>query len=222
MSLVIRFLINRVKNEFLLFAIYLFHMDEVRKLIRETLSEVIVSEAARGFIDLDPNVGLVISKHTSDQLWINLFNFKLMKCQGIITLRKASSRAWMMTTVAADQGIGPVMYEIGMMSVYPAGVCLDRFGDTSADAFNVWKKFVDNRGDIQKIIIKPEDSEYFDRYADDEPKSYLENVICLRSKSIWFDKLIERGDRLMSQTSMKPQDVNDACRTYFIGRYSER
>jgi hypothetical protein len=205
----------------LLFASYLFHMESLRKLIRETLESTFVSEQAKSFFDVGPNIGLVVSKRTSDQIWLNLFNFKEKKCAGIITLRKFSDRAWGVTTVAADDGNGPLMYEIGMMMAYPAGICVDKVGPTSDAAFSVWKKFADNRNDVRKIQIKPGEPEYTNRY-EDENKAYLENLLCFKSPSLWLQKILNRGDYLLDQNEITPEDISNICRDYFRGRYEER
>ncbi len=197
------------------------YMHNIRRFIKEIVSEIVISEQAKMFFNIDPNTGLIISKDSSDQKWLNLFDFKANKCVGIITLRKFSDRTWGVTTVAADKGLGPLMYEFGMMSVYPAGICVDKIGSTSEAAFSVWKKFADNRGDIRKVIIKPEDIEYSSNYEDDT-KSFLENVIFLKTPSIWLKKITDRGEMLMKKHELIPEEISDICRDYFKKRYQER
>lgn len=205
----------------LVFMSYLFHMESLRKLIKETLESAFVSEQANGFFNIGPNIGLVVSKRTSDQIWLNLFDFKENKCSGTITLRKISDRAWTVTTVAANDGNGPLMYEIGMMMAYPAGICMDKIGQTSNAAFSVWKKFADNRNDVRKVEIKPNEPEYTKRY-EDEHKAYLENLLYLKSPSLWLQKILNRGDYLLDQNKINPEDISNTCRDYFKGRYEER
>lgn len=195
-------------------------MDKIRKLIKETLENSKIFEGAGSFMSIPPNVGLIISKQTSDQIWLNLFNFSTKTCFGIITLRKVSEKAWGVTTIAAEKGFGPNLYELGMMAVYPAGICTDRNGPTNDLAFSVWKKFVDNRPDIKKVAIKKDDKEFSERYFQNEEKHYLENIICYRTPSIWYSKLIKRGNALIAQSGLSPLDISNACREYFSGKYN--
>lgn len=194
-------------------------MESIRKLIRETLDDCSIFEGANSFINIGPNAGLVTTRNTSDQIWLNLFDFKEKKCIGIITLRKVSDRAWGVTTVAAEKGNGSLMYEFGMMSVYPAGICTDRLGLTKDGAFSVFQKFIDNRSDIRKVFIKKEDSEYSTKYSTDETKSILENIICFKPTSIWFKKFIDKGAALMEKTGISKVEIEEVCRNYFVKRY---
>lgn len=194
-------------------------MQEIRRLIQETLEKSGILEDAQSFIDIPPSAGLVISKNTKDSIWLNLFDFKAKRCIGIITLRNYTDRAWGVTTVAAEKGLGPRMYELGMMAVYPSGLCTDRNGPTKEGAISVWKRFVDNRPDVKKTKIKPGDIEYSQRNIEDEERNFLENIICQRNKSIWFDKLVTRGETLMRQYDITPEQVSDTCREYFSNRY---
>lgn len=191
-------------------------MNELRKLIRETLIAAMVNEGAFGFMDLEPSVGLVIGQK-SNYIFIYLFDFKKKVCVGNVTLKKTSDRMWYIDTVAAEKGLGPLMYEIAMMSVYPAGVGVG--GPTNPKAFDVFNKFSHGRGDIRKIILKPGDTEYTSAYRNDELQDYLSNIIFLRTKSLWFDKLVERGRRLMDETGLNVDSVEEACQGYFIYKY---
>lgn len=195
-------------------------MDEVRRLIRETLAEILVNEQANTFFDIGPNIGLVISKDTGNQKYLNLFDFKEKRCVGVITLSNISNRAWGVTTVAADNGFGPVIYEVGMMFVYPQGICVDKFGPTKDGAFTVFKKFADEREDVRKIKVKENDEEFSNRYMEDEAKFYLDNLIFFKTKSIWLKKLIEKGYMLMDKTKISPEIIDYTCREYFKSRYS--
>lgn len=194
-------------------------MKKLKKLIQETLEKSGILEDAQSFIDLSPSVGLVISKNTNNSIWLNMFDFSQKKCVGIITLRKYTDRAWGVTTVAAEKGLGPKMYELGMMAVYPAGLCTDRNGPTRDGAMSVWKRFVDNRPDIKKTIVKPGEEEYSYRNSEDEERNFLENVICQRTQSFWFNKLLKKGEMLMSKHKITAPQISDTCRDYFSDRY---
>jgi hypothetical protein len=186
-------------------------MNELRKLIRE-----ILEEAAAGFMSVGANTGLVITKKTN-KLIFNLFDFSKKECVGSITMTKVSDRAYFVETVAAESGFGPLMYEIAMMAVYPAGICVG--GPTNDKAFSVFNKFATSRNEIKKIILRPGDSEYSEIYQNNETKHYLSNIIFMRTKSIWFEKLLLRGQMLMNKTSMNDAEINNICQEYFLDKY---
>ena len=196
--------------------IYL-NMD-IRKIIKEAI-EQIMSEAAKGFFDIGPNIGLVVTKHTTEQIWLNLFDFKTKKSVAIITLRRVSNRAWGVTTVAADGGFGPLIFEVGMMYVSPSGICKDRIGETKDGALSIWKKFIEDRIDVKKIAIKEDEPEYSIKNAENPTKFFMENIICFKKPSIWLGKLISKGEVLIAQTGISIHEIDEIGRNYFVDRY---
>lgn len=189
-------------------------MNSLRKLIRE-----VIEEGAAGFMSVNQNTGLVI-EHGNKRIILSLFDFSKKECIGTITLKNVSDRAWYIDTVAAEYGFGPLMYELAMMAVYPAGICVG--GPTNEKAFSIFDKFSSLRGDIRKVKINPVDSEYNVSYQSDEKKDYLSNLIFMRTKSIWFDKLLSRGEMLLKKTSMRNSDINDLSKEYFLGKYQNK
>lgn len=192
-------------------------MDALRKMIRETLIAALVNEGAFGFMDLEPSVGLVIGQK-ANHIFLYLFDFKKQVCVGSVTLKKTSDRMWYIDTVAAEKGLGPLMYEISMMAVYPAGIGVG--GPTNHKAFDVFNKFEHGRGDIRKIKLTPKDKEYTSVYRNNELEDYLANMIFMRTKSLWFDKLMERGRRLMDETGVDVDFIDERCQGYFLYRYN--
>lgn len=194
-------------------------MQIIRKLIREILEQAVLSEMAKDFFELDPNVGLVILKPSSDQIWLNLFNFKTQECVGIITVRRISDRAWSVTTVAASDGFGPLLYKIAMMAVYPSGICSDRIASSSEEGVNVWRKFYKMPSEVKRHEIKPGDIEY-KKFPDDEEKEFVLNQLYSRPMSTWFRKILLRGEKMLSEYKIDAKTVSDICRNYFMKRYS--
>ena len=186
-------------------------MNSLRKLIRE-----VIEEGAAGFMSVNQNTGLVI-EHGNKRIVLSLFDFSKKECIGTITLKNISDRAWYIDTVAAEYGFGPLMYELAMMAVYPAGICVG--GPTNEKAFSIFDKFSTLRGDIRKVKINPGDSDYNVSYQSDEKKDYLSNLIFMRTKSIWFDKLVLRGQMLMKQHSISKEEINDISQDYFMDKY---
>ncbi len=184
--------------------------------------EEIIGEGGATFMDIPPSVGLLRNDYDSSKIWLHLFDFKTKKCFGHITLAKLSDRSYMVTTIAAEKGFGPLMLEIGMMGAYPAGICLDRVADSKEGVWKMFEKFVDERPEIRKVSIKESDMEWDKRYLDndDEDKHFLYNIILFRHPSSWYSKMLERGARLSHENKMELSDITKICRDYFSNRYN--
>ena len=184
-----------------------------------SMNEDVIEEGAKGFMDIPPYVGLVGSDEGFRSSSFSLFDFKNKKCIGYISLEEFSDRAYCLKNIAAEPGYGPLMTEIGMMSVYGKGICVDRNGPTKPKVFDMLKTFADSRGDIRKIKVVPKDMEYEGMYLEeDENKDYVMNLIFYRTPSAWYNKLLERGDRLSSEAGMDSTEIRNICRDYFGDR----
>lgn len=181
--------------------------------------EEIIGEGSSTFMDIPPSVGLIRNDYDSSKIWLHLFDFKEKKCFGHITLAQLSDRSYMVTTIAAEKGFGPLMLEIGMMGAYPSGICLDRVATSKEGVWKMFKKFADERPEIRKSYIKPSDMEYDNRHIDDDEKHFLYNVILFRHPSSWYSKVLERGARLSQDSGMDGKEITAICRQYFSNRY---
>lgn len=195
------------------------------RLGKQQLGEEVLEEKAATFLDIPPSVGLV-RRIDGPKVYLHLFDFKEQKCFGSVIMYKLSNRSYMVTEVASEKGFGPLMLEIAMMGVSPSGICLDRVGPSTNVVWNIFKKFIDERSDIKKEKIKASDMEYDGRYSDDEERDYLYNIICFRSPSTWYNKMIERGYRLAIDSGFEneygdsyPAFITKACRNYFSSKY---
>jgi hypothetical protein len=184
-----------------------------------SINEDTIEEGASGFMDIPPYVGLVASDEGFRSASFSLFDFKNQKCIGYISLSDFSDRSYCLVNIAAEPGYGPLMTEIGMMGVYSKGVCVDRNGPTKQKVWDMLKVFSDSRGDIRKVEISPSDMEYDDRYANDEERDYVMNLIFYRTPSTWYKKLLDRGSRLSDEAGMSPTEIRSICRDYFSNRY---
>lgn len=63
--------------------------------------------------------------------------------------------AWEIIRSAAIQGMGPTLYDM-IMSISPQGLTSDR-SSVSDDAKNVWNKYANQRGDVDKAFLDPMD-----------------------------------------------------------------
>lgn len=180
-----------------------------------------LDEGALNPMDIPPSVGLIKSEGSRSGFSLNLFDFRTKKCIGHIFLGYFSDRSKVLINIAAESGFGPLMVEFGMMASYPKGVCIDRAGPTKEKVWNMFKIFADKRGDIKKTIIDKKSMEYDNRYFEegDENKQYLMNVLLQRTPSIWYKKMLERGQRLMEDSDIGEEAVKYICREYFSNRY---
>lgn len=192
---------------------------DIRQIIKEAIGEVL-SEEAKDFGAFGPNIGLVINKPNSDQLWLNFFDFSTMKCVGVITLRHLENNTWCVTTVAAEEGFGPLMYKAGMMAVYPGKICADKLGHPSKAAINIWHKFFVNSGEIKKEPIS-QNSIIYKEYGNDDLDIIL-NQTYSRPTSFWFNKILDRGEKLSKEKQISSEYIRHICSKYFQERYKER
>jgi len=186
-----------------------------------SINEEVVEEGATGFMDVPPNVGLVVIEGGFRGVSVALFDFKEKKCYGYVFLSNFSNRSYGLINIAAEQGYGPLITECAMMSVYPSGICVDRVGGTKQKVWDMLRRFADSRGDITKVVISEKDMEYDNRYLEDgdEDRHYIMNLLFSRTPSAWYKKLIERGNRLSEETGIGPTEVRYICREYFSSRY---
>lgn len=184
-----------------------------------SINEDTIEEGASGFMDVPPYVGLVASDEGFRSKSFILFDFKNKKSIGYISLVEFSERSYCLVNIAADQGYGPLMTEIGMMGIYSKGICVDRNGPTKQKVWDMLKIFADSRGDITKVKISKVDMEYDDRYSDDEERDYIMNLIFYRTPSAWYKKLLDRGSRLMDESGMDSTEIRNIGREYFSSRY---
>lgn len=193
-------------------------MNNIRRLIKETIEEVL-NEAPKDFIDLGPNIGLVIQRPSSDQAWLNFFDFKNKTCIGVVTLRKLMDGIWHINTVAGEKGLGPLLYKSGMMAVYPDGVCPDRINNSKA-AINVWHKFYLNSSELKKVPIEKNSVAYKD-YGNEDLNIIL-NFLYYRPESTWFKKMVDRGEHFMNSLEFDTNEIRGICSKYFQSRYQEK
>ena len=183
------------------------------------VNEDTIEEGASGFMDIPPYVGLVASDEGFRSASFSLFDFKNQKCIGYISLSDFSDRSYCLVNIATEPGYGPLMTEIGMMGVYSKGVCVDRNGPTKQKVWDMLSVFADSRGDVRKVEISQADMEYDDRYANDEERDYVMNLIFYRTPSTWYNRLLERGSRLSDEAGMSSAEIRSICRDYFSNRY---
>lgn len=98
--------------------------------------------------------------------------------------------AWEVEEVEADQGYGPLLYDIAMEMVFildDAGIMPSRVS-VSNDARRVWKKYNESRSDVQKIEL---DDDIFVGVLDERP-NYMRYVYSKNETPI-IDLLKEKG-----------------------------
>jgi hypothetical protein len=97
---------------------------------------------------------------------MTLYDPKENKVYGHIGIHKLSSGNWAVGGVAAERGYGPLLYELAMTYVYPAGLMPTRDGDVRGVAQNVWDRFL-GRDDVAKEDIVVGSSDFPEEYYND-------------------------------------------------------
>jgi len=124
-----------------------------------------IDEAMIAHNEVDSDVALFI-KGNGGVRDMTLYDPKKDKVYGHIGIHKLSSSNWSVGGVAAERGYGPLMYELAMTYVYPAGLMPTRDGDVRGSAEDVWKKFI-LRGDVGGEDIEEGDSDFPMEYYED-------------------------------------------------------
>lgn len=123
----------------------------------------------------------------------------------------------------ANRGYGPFLYESAMTMAYPYGVSMSRSGNTSWDALNVWKKFLD-RTDVKhermysdEITHKKEDwGTKFDGngFMDDEPEE-KQAIFDLEDTRFYYnygkeklENLLKIGKRYQNDNNISDDDID--------------
>jgi hypothetical protein len=103
------------------------------------------------------------------------------------------------------RGLGALVYEFVMMSIYPSGLMPNRDGDVREKAFNIWEKFYE-RTDLEKESIPYSNTEYSIAIAtgEDEPTTEEENREFYEESSTEYQKTL---DTFNTAYKMKPNDT---------------
>jgi hypothetical protein len=62
---------------------------------------------------------------------------------------------WIVTSVIADDGYGPMLYDLAMEFIQPDGYLTSSTSQVSQDAANVWQHYLYKRADIEKYQLPP-------------------------------------------------------------------
>ena len=198
-------------------------MDKIRKLIRETIENEVISEAAVTFADMysHENIGLVVGKGS-----VTIYDFQTSRVYGYMSYKPATAHINQFVAVAAEKGYGPLIYEAAIMSSFNKGLLPPRDGDIRGDAFEVWRKFT-LRSDIVKTVLEPEDEGYSEEYLEidedpDNPKeSIIGNTVLVKIPSTGYKDLIKRGEELMNKYKIYAEEVVQRGGNYFSFRYAD-
>lgn len=198
-------------------------MNKLRKLIRETIEEAILSEAAINISDVlkNPNIGLITTK-TKYVVQLDLYDFSKERMLGTTECVHVSENIFEQTGVAAEKGYGPLMYELAMMTIYDNGLTLTRNGDIRDAAFDVWKKFY-TRSDVGKFPIKLGIGAYSGEYNEHEygDDAIIGNTAFTMAPTREFMELQERTPLLMKLKSKHSEDIRQRGGDFFAYKYAD-
>lgn len=62
---------------------------------------------------------------------------------------------WIVTSVVADDGYGPLLYDLAMEFIQPDGYLTSSTSQVSQDAAKVWEHYMYKRADIEKYSLPP-------------------------------------------------------------------
>ena len=219
------FYINRPKK--LIYRLFIY-MNKVKKLIRETINELLLSEVAVTATEVlgNPDMGLI-----NDGGSLVLYDFKNNRVFGTMSYRPASRNINQFVGVAAEKGYGPLIYELGIMSSFNKGLVPTRDGDIRDTAFSVWEKFI-NRSDVHKAILEPGDEAYSEEYDDytynaetDEEvlnnTSSIANTVLVKIPTKEFKDLVNRGKELMDKYRISQDEIKGRGGNFFAYKYAD-
>lgn len=160
---------------------------------KEDSDEENLSEGAKRIESLPEDTGLFI-KRLNNGYELVLYSSTDDKVYGIIGIRNYQTSDYFVSYVAAEQGFGVYMYELAMMllSKEDAGLMPDRSGEIKDKAWNIWKKFYNERADVYKTPASKaniSDKKKFDNEEDNK----IYNSVYYMEKSGDFSKLLKNA-----------------------------
>lgn len=195
----------------------------IRKLIRETIEEVMLSEAAFNSSDIlsNPDLGILAETNNSFSVVI-LYDYKLHKALGMISCRATDNPDIIQfVAVAAEKGYGPIMYEFGMMLIYSKFLVPTRDADIRGTAFGVWEKFT-QRADVEHLVLDEEDPGFSEDYFDmGDEAAVVGNTACRKSPSGEFKQLIAKGEELGNKYKISKERVKQDGDNFFGYKYAD-
>ncbi len=162
----------------------------MKKLIRKKLIESLatLTEVAISINDLPPTIGLFIPKKD----YLILYDYKADKVYGMISFDKENDmKYYYVGAVAAEKGIGPLMYELAMTYSYPNGLTADRYHSTSDAAIKI-HNFMYNRSDVKHVDLN----------SNNNSNKSLDSAYFYQNKPV-FDALKKRGDSVLNQLDLE-------------------
>jgi len=170
----------------------------------------------------------VTKKPTKEYLKLILYNFKEKKVEGYIALEKFKTDSeFMINRSYAIDKHGPLMYNLALSVVSPAGIIPDRLIRPAAQ--KVWMYFDSQRPDVKKTTMKPKHIWFAKKYDIDIEHENLKDpeILKLINKIYSVDaplkgtnELIKKGETLMAEYKVKPIDVIKKADDDFQTRYN--
>jgi hypothetical protein len=145
-----------------------YHPDDIDSYINKNYNTETTSldEIAKTTNDLPKDAGLYINKDFR-QTHIVLYSTSEDRIYSAISISptREDKNTYDVVRISANDGYGPLMYDIAMSYIYPKQLTPDRTGDVADEAFEVWKYYFDKRTDINKTPITLDDKLYSTMYT---------------------------------------------------------
>lgn len=175
------------------------------------------------------SVGVVIfkkKKRSKDEISIALFDFDRNAVIGYAISEKFKTEDYYHShRVFGIEKHGPLMLELMMSAIYPTGIIPDR--TIKPRAVQMYEIF-SRRPDVIVKPLSPEDYWYATEYSTDidhehlkDPKviNIINNVYSLKTKTKYFDVLVDRGETLMKKHKVHPLTIIQKAEDVFNSVY---
>lgn len=176
--------------------------------------------AKRSFVLYKPEELQRALEDSSYEKRLNLNPGKLIVGVIDITRRVKCDGAWVVNTVAAEKGFGPLMYDIAFSSVGEAGLISDR--DTvSNSARKIWKYIGAYRKD--EFTFHPIDPNNDDCIFPERQETYL-NFRYVLNQPIGTNNLVSRSNQFLHELKRKLpnsnpiEKLNEFANKFFNGK----
>jgi hypothetical protein len=190
------------------------------------VSEDSIEEAAVDFSQIPDDVVLVKNETGVYKSFVLIEKggdpYSTGRVLGMVGLGK-KEKGWDTIAVAAEQGYGPLMYEIGMMGTSPEPIMPTRDADIREKAFGIYMKFYKDREDVKNIPIPKDSRDYSEEFLewleDGSEELNAMNSYYFKSPSSLYNNLIKKGEEYLQNSKVSREDVKERGHNYFSTKY---
>lgn len=206
------------------FLIYKYMITRIRD-----FSLYLINERAVSIDDIyDGNVIPIIKKF-KNEIRIALYNTTTLDIHGFCILEKwhKNDDFWTIGKVVADQGYGPLVYDIAMQTVNPEYLCPSATRVITREAINIWKYYDKYRSDVKKAPTDNSDIRYASSFKYDthgtlqnDPETLrLINTKYSMNRMPEYNLFIQRGADMVKQLDLDIDEILDKGYKHYDRNY---